>query len=85
MEDPKGWGIQIQGILAERIQNGKLTGELFTNITMTGYLPTILNNIKMIANDLEVKGTGRCGKQHKEWVRVSEGGPHMLIEEVELG
>ncbi|RME77678.1 TldD/PmbA family protein [Candidatus Woesearchaeota archaeon] len=85
MEDPKGWGIQIQGILAERIQNGKLTGELFTNITMTGYLPTILNNIKMIANDLEVNGTGRCGKQHKEWVRVSEGGPHMLIEEVELG
>lgn len=84
MEDPKGWGIQIQGILAEKIKKGKLTGELYTNITMTGYLPTILNNIKKIADDLEVTGTGRCGKQHKEWVRVAEGGPHILIEEVEL-
>jgi len=85
MEDPKGWGIQIQGILAEKIVNGKLTGELFTNITMTGFLPTILNNIKAMGNDVLIEGCGNCGKQHKEWVRVSEGGPHMLIDEVELG
>jgi TldD protein len=36
MEDPKGWGVQIQGIVAERIKNGKLTGEVFYEVGMTG-------------------------------------------------
>ena len=84
MEDPKGWHVQIQGVVAERIKNGKLTGELFYEAGMTGYLPTILANIKAVGNKLLIPGTGRCGKGHKEWVRVSEGGPHLLITSVEL-
>ncbi|MBT4823658.1 TldD/PmbA family protein [Candidatus Woesearchaeota archaeon] len=84
MEDPKGWHVQIQGVVAEKIKNGKLTGELFYEIGMTGYLPTILKNIKAVSDKLIVPGTGRCGKGHKEWVRVSEGGPHLLIKEVDL-
>jgi len=84
MEDPKGWGVQIQGILAEKIKDGKLTGELFYEVTLTGFLPEILGNIKAVGNKLIVEGTGSCGKGHKEWVRVSEGGPHLLIEGVPL-
>lgn len=84
MEDPKGWHVQIQGIVAEKIKNGKLTGEFFYEIGMTGYLPTMLSNIIAVGNKLIIPGTGRCGKGHKEWVRVSEGGPHLLIKEVDL-
>ncbi|MEM3126786.1 MAG: TldD/PmbA family protein [Candidatus Woesearchaeota archaeon] len=84
MEDPKGWGVQIQGVLAEKIKDGKLTNELFYEASITGFLPDILNNIKAVGNKLEVEGTGQCGKGHKEWIRVSEGGAHLLIEGVLL-
>jgi TldD protein len=84
MEDPKGWNVQIQGIVAEEIKNGKLTGKLFYEVGMTGYLPTILANILAVGDKLFIRGAGRCGKGHKEWVRVSEGGPHLLIKEVDL-
>ncbi|MBU0461547.1 MAG: TldD/PmbA family protein, partial [Nanoarchaeota archaeon] len=84
MEDPKGWGVQIQGIVAERIKDGKLTGQFFYEIGMTGYLPKILSNITMVGNKLIVPGTGSCGKGHKEFVRVSEGGAHLLIKDLDL-
>ncbi len=84
MEDPKGWNVQIQGILAEEIKDGKLTGKLFYEVGMTGYLPTILGNIAAVGDKLFIRGAGRCGKGHKEWIRVSEGGPHLLIKEVDL-
>ena len=84
MEDPKGWGVQIQGIVAERVKDGVLTGELFYEVGMTGFLPTLLDNIKKVGNKLEVPGTGRCGKGHKEWIRVSEGGCDLVIKDVDL-
>lgn len=85
MEDPKGWGVQIAGLIAERIRNGKLTGELYYEASIGGYLPDILRGIKGVGNDFEiVKDAGFCGKNHKEWVRVSSGGPHLLIEKLEL-
>ena len=84
MEDPKGWGTQIQGIVAEKIKNGKLTKEFFYEIGLTGFLPTILSNITKVGNKLDIPGTGKCGKGHKEWVRVSEGGSHLLIKQLHL-
>ncbi|MBR9700683.1 TldD/PmbA family protein [Candidatus Woesearchaeota archaeon] len=85
MEDPKGWGVQISGLLCERIKNGKLTGEIYDEVTMGGYLPDILKNIKAVGKDFEIQDdAGFCGKGHKEWVRVASGGPHLLIEKVEL-
>lgn len=84
MEDPKGWGIQIQGVVAEQIKNGKLTGELFYEIGMSGYLPTMLSNIQEVSKEFEIPGTGICGKGHKDWVRVAEGGPYLLIKDVVL-
>ncbi|MBI2147788.1 TldD/PmbA family protein [Candidatus Woesearchaeota archaeon] len=84
MEDPKGWGVQIQGILAERIKNGKLTGELFYEVGMTGFLPSILGSIAGISKEFLVEGVGSCGKGHKEWVRVADGGPYLHVKQVEL-
>lgn len=84
MEDPKGWHVQIQGIVGEEIKDGRLTGRYFYEIGMTGYLPTILGNITAVSSQFSVPGVGHCGKGHKEWVRVSEGGSHLLIKDVDL-
>lgn len=84
MEDPKGWGVQIQGIVAERIKNGKLTGEVFYEVGLSGFLPTILSNIKQVSREFILEGTGMCGKGHKEWVHVSEGGPFLKIKDLPL-
>lgn len=85
MEDPKGWGVQIQGNFGQRIKNGKLVDEYYDGFALTGFLPDIIKNIAGISKEFEIEGGGRCGKGHKEWVRVSEGGPYMLINEVILG
>lgn len=85
MEDPKGWGVQLQRALAQRIKNGKLTNEYYWNVSVTGYLPTILNNIKKVSREFEITHASRCGKGHKEWVDVASGGPYLLIENLDLG
>lgn len=85
MEDPKGWGVQIQGNFGQRIKNGKLVDEFYDGFTLTGFLPEIIKNIEGVSNEFEIDGAGSCGKGHKEWVRVSEGGPYLKIKEVMLG
>ncbi len=85
MEDPKGWGVQIQGNFGQRIKDGKLIDEYYDGFTLTGFLPDIIKHIKEVSKEFEIEGGGRCGKGHKEWVRVSEGGPYMLINEIILG
>ncbi len=84
MEDPKGWGIQIQGVIAEEVKKGKPTGQLFYEVGMTGYLPDVLKHIEGVSKAFNIPGTGRCGKGHHDWVRVAEGGPWLLITEVQL-
>ena len=42
MEDPKGWGIQLEGLYAEEISQGKLTGKVFSPVIVTGYVPDLL-------------------------------------------
>jgi len=85
MEDPKGWGVQIQGCFGQKIKDGKLVDEFYDGFTLTGFLPEIIKNISGISKEFEIEGGGSCGKGHKEWVRVSEGGPYLLIEELILG
>lgn len=85
MEDPKGWGVQIQGIFCQRIRNGKLTDEFYDDVGVTGYLPEILGNIKQVSKEgFRTRDIGHCGKGHKEWVDVSEGGPYLRIENLDL-
>lgn len=85
MEDPKSWGVQIQGCFGERISNGELTGEFYDGFSFTGFLPDIIGNIEAISKEFKIEGGGMCGKGHKEWVRVSDGGPYLAIKEVLLG
>lgn len=85
MEDPKGWGVQLQGCFGQRIKDGKLVDEYYEGFSFNGFLPDIIKNIKGVSKAFEIEGGGMCGKGHKEYVRVSEGGPYMLINEVILG
>ena len=75
MEDPKNWGIQCMVSIAREIKDGKLTGRIFSPCVLTGYVPDLLKSISMMSEKVELAGGGACGKGHKEWVKVSDGGP----------
>lgn len=84
MEDPKNWAIQCVAEYGIEIVDGKLTDNYVSPVVMSGYVPDLLKSISMISDDFEVSGSGMCGKGHKEWVRVSDGGP-ALKARVKLG
>lgn len=77
MEDPKNWGIQCMVTTAREINDGKLTGKIFSPIVLTGYVPDLLKSVSMMSGQLVTCGSGYCGKGYKEWVKVSDGGPYM--------
>ena len=77
MEDPKHWGIQCIIQKGREIRDGKLTGKVVAPVIMTGYVPELLGNITMCSEDRMVFGSGGCGKGHKEWVKVADGGPYL--------
>ena len=77
MEDPKHWGIQCIIKRGREIVDGKLTGKVVAPIILTGYVPDLLGGICMRSSDREVFGSGGCGKGHKEWVKVADGGPYL--------
>jgi TldD protein len=77
MEDPKNWGIQCMVSHAREIADGKLTGKIYSPVVLTGYVPDLLRSITMMSRNVEFSGGGMCGKGYKEWVFVSDGGPHM--------
>ena len=79
MEDPKGWGIQLEGLYAEEIRGGRLTGKVFSPVIVTGYVPDLLHSISMVGTEVHISGLGMCGKGHKEWVKVSDGGPFLRL------
>lgn len=84
MEDPKNWGIQCILALAREIKDGKLTGKVFSPIILTGYVPDLLKSISMVSEDVEIEGSGFCGKGYKEWVKAACGGPYIKAK-VRLG
>lgn len=77
MEDPKNWNIQCVAEYGKEIKNGKFTGKIISPVVMSGYVPDLLMSITMVSKDFEVIGAGHCGKGHKEWVPVSDGGPYL--------
>lgn len=84
MEDPKNWAIQCVAEYGIEIVDGKLTDNYVSPVVMSGYVPDVLKSISMISDDFVVEGAGMCGKGHKEWVRVSDGGPALKLR-VKLG
>ncbi len=77
MEDPKHWGIQCIVSRGYEIKDGKLTGKMVSPVVMTGYVPDLLGSVTMASTDRVVPGNGGCGKGHKEWVKVADGGPYL--------
>ena len=78
MEDPKNWGIQCVIAKGREVINGEYTGKIVSPVTLTGYVPDLLKSITMVSNDeLDLSGTGACGKGHKEWVKTSTGGTYI--------
>lgn len=80
MEDPKHWGIQCIIDRGYEIKDGKLTGKVVSPIVMTGYVPDLLGSVSMASPDRRVEGNGACGKGHKEWVKVADGGPYLKMK-----
>lgn len=75
MEDPKNWNIQCTAQYGREIVDGKFTDKIVSPVVMSGYVPDLLMSICMVSDNLEISGSGHCGKGHKEWVPVSDGGP----------
>lgn len=84
MEDPKNWAIQCTAEYGVEIIDGKLTDNYVAPVVMSGYVPDLLKSITMISDYFEIEGAGACGKGYKEWVRVTDGGPHLKAK-VKLG
>jgi len=84
MEDPKNWAIQCVAEYGIEIENGRLTDRYVSPVVISGYVPDLLKSISMISDGVEIIGAGSCGKGHKEWVRVSDGGPALKVR-VKLG
>lgn len=84
MEDPKNWQIQCVCEYAREIKDGKFTGRIFSPVILSGYVLDLLKSITMVSDAFKLEGSGFCGKGYKEWVRVSDGGPHLKAR-VKLG
>ncbi len=84
MEDPKNWQVQCVAEYGREIVDGVLTDNYVSPVVMSGYVPDVLRSISMISDNSEIEGSGHCGKGHKEWVRVSDGGPSLKLK-VRLG
>lgn len=74
----------MHGQYCEEIRDGKLTRKIFSPIVLTGYVPDLLKSISMMSDKVLLCGSGRCGKGHKEWVKVSDGGPYIKAK-IRLG
>ena len=77
MEDPKNWQIQCTASYGLEIIDGQFSGKIVAPVVISGYVVDLLSSISMISDQFEVIGSGMCGKGHKEWVFVADGGPHL--------
>lgn len=68
-----------------RIQDGKLT-ELVKGVTLAGNVFTTLKNIDKIGNDeMAPNFPWACGKGSQQGLAVTQGGPHIRIQNVTIG
>lgn len=77
MEDPKNWGVQGVVLYAREIRDGRLTGQIVSPVIITGYVPEVLASVSMASREVEMSGSGMCGKGFKEYLKNSMGGPYL--------
>ena len=75
MEDPRNWGIQLLCLVGREIVDGGFSGRVASPVVCSGYVPDVLRAIDMVSDDFVLSGSGACGKGHKEYAKVSSGGP----------
>jgi TldD protein len=56
---------------------------LLRDVSLSGHILEILERVKAVGDDLSFN-SGRCGKSG-QLVPVSDGSPHLLIEEAAVG
>jgi len=69
---------------AYMIRNGKVA-ELLRPVKLTGNLFTTLMNIDALGNDMDFNQGGGCGKGGQMPLPVSNGSPHIRIQDVVVG
>ena len=79
MEDPKNWGIQVVALIGREIRDGSFTGAVVSPVVLTGCVPDVLSAVTAVSGKVDCSGSGYCGKGHKEYVKVSSGGPYMKM------
>ena len=68
-----------------RIENGKITTPL-RDVILSGNVFETLKNITLIGNDLKIfGGLGGCGKGGQSPLPVSDGSPHIFVNNVLVG
>ena len=65
-------------------EDGKFNGNIYSPVVISGYVPDLLKSISMVSDEVIITGSGMCGKGHKEWVYVADGGPYLKAR-VKLG
>lgn len=65
------------------INGGKL-GQQIRNCTLSGYTLETLQQVLGVSRHFELQDSGTCGKKG-QGVRVSLGGPHLLVKELTVG
>ncbi|MGQ9477756.1 MAG: TldD/PmbA family protein [Candidatus Bipolaricaulia bacterium] len=70
---------------AYEIEHGEL-GEMLRDVVLTGNVFQILRDIDMIGNDLQIKGgAGGCGKGGQSPLPITDGAPHIRVQNVTIG
>ncbi len=79
-----GYVVPSNGQYTFKCERGYLIekGEIKTplrDLSLSGVILETLKNVEGIGKDLEIRGTGQCGKEG-QFVRVGDGGPHVRIK-----
>lgn len=70
---------------AYEIKNGEI-GDLIRDVVLTGNVFRTLENIDLVANDLQIIGSaGGCGKGGQMPLPVTVGSPHIRVQNVTIG
>jgi TldD protein len=74
MEDPKNWGIQVVA-LGEGRSGTELLQEQWSLRCSDRQRSGCTCRVERVGDTVLHSGSGYCGKGHKEYVKVSSGGP----------
>jgi len=68
---------------AYEVRNGEI-GQRYRDVSLSGVILEVLNNVKAIADDFVLTDPGYCGKGGQN-ARTTYGGPHICITDVVVG